>query len=138
MNTLSNRFFIHFLASVAAAVACVGAVAQTSAQPSEQADSTRHRMPAESTVEPRTPSEFKFGEYHRSSKMTPGGSKGPETWGEERTDVGPPVPASDAAAQSSGMSGEGGEEESEDEDGAARVNDRKPMTAPSNAGPAGK
>lgn len=47
---------------------------------------------AESSLpEPRDPTEFSFGQYHRSSKMTPGGSVGPETWGDERTDVGPQV-----------------------------------------------
>jgi hypothetical protein len=48
------------------------------------------RTAGERSAEPREPAEFEYGQYHRSSKMTPEGSAGPERWGAERSDVGPP------------------------------------------------
>ncbi|HVL76787.1 MAG TPA: hypothetical protein VM406_12290 [Noviherbaspirillum sp.] len=100
------------LCILAALIAPFPAVA---AQPVERGGA--RAADADSAGEPRDPSAFSYGEYHRSSKMTPGGSQGPEVWGEERTDVGPPLPASGAQAR-------GGQAAGSDEPRDARADER--------------
>lgn len=76
--------------------------------------------------EPRAPSEFEFGQYHGSSKMTPGGSLGPKTWGEERTVVDPPIaPGQEPESATSGSAEpEAGAERGEAQRPGARERER--------------
>lgn len=80
-------------------------------------------------ADPRDPSDFKYGEYHRSSKMTPRGSEGPTRWGSERDDVGPPAApgaTSGSSAGAAGSSAASGSAHERDKDRAARYDKDQP------------
>lgn len=88
------------------------AAATMAAAPAYGDEQPAARMPAqEHPAVPRDPGEFEFGQYHGSSKMTPGGSHGPERWGRERTDVGPPT--DEEGDTTSGASGQAEEDDLE-------------------------
>lgn len=95
----------------------------------EQRVRTRAAAPAPeaSAADPRDPADFSYGEYHRSSKMTPGGSEGPTRWGNERDDIGAPVSGSGASGGSSATEAENDDEADAGSEVGGTAGDQRPV-----------